>query len=322
MTKSLRIVFMGTPEFAVESLRAIHQSQHEVVGVVTVADKPAGRGKKLRASAVKEYALSENLAVLQPEKLRDPDFLSQLESLKADVFVVVAFRMLPKAVWAMPPQGTFNLHASLLPQYRGAAPINWAVINGERESGVTTFLIDEKIDTGRIMFQEKCAIGDEENAGDLHDRLMQMGSALVVRTLDAMAQNDIPMLEQDSLSQGKELKAAPKIFSQDCQISWDRPAKEIHNLIRGLSPYPAAYTFLHEQGKEKRKVKLFQSAVHSSKKMGLAPGELYLDSDSLWYIQASDAMLKIEELQLEGKKKMKIRDFLNGFRLENPARFQ
>jgi methionyl-tRNA formyltransferase len=322
MTKALRVVFMGTPEFAVNSLHAIHQSIHQVVAVVTVADKPAGRGKKLRASAVKEYAISQGLPVLQPDKLRDPEFVSELQSFQADVFVVVAFRMLPKVVWAMPPKGTFNLHASLLPQYRGAAPINWAVINGEHESGVSTFLIDEKIDTGHIMFQKKCAIEEKDNAGDLHDKLMHIGSQLVVHTLDAMSIDNYPSMKQEILSQDVKLKAAPKIFSQDCQINWNQSARDIHNLIRGLSPYPAAFTFLHMDKEQKRKLKLFATSIIKPLKSNLAPGELYLDGAGLWYIQTADDMLAVEELQLEGKKKMKIRDFINGFRIDNGARFQ
>ena len=313
---------MGTPEFAVDSLRAIHQSIHEVVAVVTVADKPAGRGKKLRASAVKEYAQQEGIPLLQPLKLKDPDFLSALKSYQADVFVVVAFRMLPKDVWAMPPLGTFNLHASLLPQYRGAAPINWAIINGEKQSGVSTFMIDEEIDTGRIIYQKQVDIAPDDNAGHLHDKLMEEGSQLVLQTLDALSGEKIDLKKQESLIDNPDLlKPAPKLFPEDCKIDWNQTAQKIHNHIRGLSPYPAAFTFLLSEGEKPKKVKIFATRLVQHPDSGLQAGEFVLDASGKWLVKCADAMLSLEELQLEGKKRMPIRDFLNGFRLPEGAKF-
>ena len=235
----LRIVFMGTPEFAVSILDAIVKSNHDVVGVVTVADKPAGRGQQLRESAVKIFAIDHDLPILQPEKLKDEQFLSDLKAFNADIFVVVAFRMLPEVVWAMPPKGTFNLHASLLPKYRGAAPINWAIMNGETETGVTTFFINQIIDTGSILAQEKISITENMTAGELHDQLMNVGAKLTVETLDKIESNSIQAIPQDE-ELAKILPHAPKIFKADCEIQWNQDATIIHNKIRGLSPYPAA----------------------------------------------------------------------------------
>lgn len=234
--KDIRIVFMGTPDFAVESLKALIENGYNVVGVVTTPDKPSGRGQKMHMSAVKQYSMSQNIPVLQPEKLKDPVFIDELKSLNADLQVIVAFRMLPEIVWGMPSMGTFNLHASLLPQYRGAAPLNWAVINGETESGVSTFLLKHEIDTGNILFQEKVPIGPDETVGDLHDKLMEVGAQLVMRTVDALAEGTAKGIAQDVLiARGAAVKPAPKIFKDDCRIDWSKPGTQIHNLIRGLS---------------------------------------------------------------------------------------
>src|ERR1700761_1179920 len=243
----MRIIFMGTPEFAVASLDALIQAGCEVVAVITAPDKPAGRGQKLNESAVKKYAVINNIKVLQPEKLRDPEFLQELQALKADLQVVVAFRMLPEVVWSMPPKGTINLHASLLPQYRGAAPINWVLINGEKESGVTTFFLKQEIDTGDILFTEKITLTGHETAGELHDRLMYKGDGLLVKTVKAVESGRFTENPQHQLAAGIELKHAPKIFKEDCKIDWHQPAEKIYNLIRGLSPYPTAYTHLNDK---------------------------------------------------------------------------
>nr|WP_234406408.1 methionyl-tRNA formyltransferase [Prolixibacter bellariivorans] len=250
--KDIRIVFMGTPDFAVESLKALIENGYNVVGVVTTPDKPSGRGQKMHMSAVKQYSMSQNIPVLQPEKLKDPVFIDELKSLNADLQVIVAFRMLPEIVWGMPSMGTFNLHASLLPQYRGAAPLNWAVINGETESGVSTFLLKHEIDTGNILFQEKVPIGPDETVGDLHDKLMEVGAQLVMRTVDALAEGTAKGIAQDVLiARGAAVKPAPKIFKDDCRIDWSKPGTQIHNLIRGLSPYPASWTVFRENDGEK-----------------------------------------------------------------------
>ncbi|MGZ3927285.1 MAG: methionyl-tRNA formyltransferase, partial [Mucilaginibacter sp.] len=243
----MRIVFMGTPEFAVTSLDALIKAGSEIVGVVTAPDKPAGRGQKLNVSAVKQYALDNNLRVLQPEKLKNEEFLEELRSLNADLQVVVAFRMLPEAVWNMPSKGTINLHASLLPQYRGAAPINWVLINGEKESGVTTFFLKHEIDTGDILFTEKVTLTGHETAGELHDRLMYKGAGLLVKTVKGVESGRYSEHPQAELSTGTELKNAPKIFKEDCKIDWNQPAEKVYNLIRGLSPYPTAFTILNEK---------------------------------------------------------------------------
>jgi len=247
--KEIRIVFMGTPDFAVESLKALVENGYQVVGVITAPDKPAGRGRQLCEPAVKKYAIENKLNVLQPEKLKNPEFIAELESLKADLQIVVAFRMLPEIVWNMPPMGTFNLHASLLPQYRGAAPLNWAIINGETETGVSTFLLSHEIDTGQIIFQEKVDIGENDSVGDLHDRMMAIGSALVLKTVDAIAEGKIEPIDQTKLIDNPErIKHAPKIFKNDCRIDWTRDTESVRNMIRGLSPYPTAWTDLSKSG--------------------------------------------------------------------------
>lgn len=310
--KELRIVFMGTPDFAVESLRALVGNGYNVVGVITAPDKPAGRGYKLQPPAVKAYALSAGLPVLQPENLKNEVFLGELRRLKADIQVVVAFRMLPEVVWSMPPRGTFNLHASLLPQYRGAAPINWAIINGEKETGVTTFFLKHEIDTGEIIFQEKVAIGENDDAGTLHDSLMTLGARLVVKTIDAVIGGTARPLPQSEFTEGKkELKPAPKIHKETCRINWERPVEEIRNFIRGLSPYPAAWTEF-EVGGEMMNFRIFATkAIPEAHR--LQPGEVVTDNKATLRVAAQDGFIEILEIQLSGKKRMKTGDFLNGF---------
>lgn len=306
--KSLKVVFLGTPEFAKASLEAIHHSHHEVVGVVTVADKASGRGQKISQSPVKVFAVENNLPVFQPEKLRNPEFLEELRKLEADVFVVVAFRMMPKVLFEMPKMGTFNLHASLLPDYRGAAPINYAIINGEEKSGATTFFINEKIDEGNILLQEELPILPDENAGSLHDRLMEMGSELVVRTLDGLAENSITEKPQPEVEHPKN---AFKIFKEDTRIDWTKNSKEIHQFILGMSPYPAAFTTL-KIGEEEKGLKIFGGKFEISDH-GKTAGSLKI-SKTGFKIFTQDGEYFPSELQLEGKKRMNIKDFLNGFR--------
>lgn len=307
--RDLKIVFMGTPEFAVASLDALVQAGCTIVGVVTAPDKPAGRGMKLQESAVKKYAVEKGLHVLQPEKLRNPQFLEELKSLGADLQVVVAFRMLPEVVWNMPPMGTINVHGSLLPHYRGAAPINWAIINGEPETGVTTFKLKHEIDTGDVLLQEHIPIGENETAGELHDRMKEVGAALLVRTVQGLAEGSLTEMPQVSMV-GNEasIKHAPKIFTETSRIDWSQPTDQIHNLIRGLSPYPAAFTQLHGKGlKVFRSEKEITSPAH-------APGELVTDGKHYLKIAAADGYIHLKEVQLEGKKRMNIEDFLRGFR--------
>ena len=306
MSNPLRIIFMGTPEFAVPSLQSLVESNSNVVAVVTVPDKPAGRGQKQTASPVKIYAESQGIPVLQPEKLRNPAFLEALKSFNADLQVVVAFRMLPEVVWSMPSKGTFNLHSSLLPQYRGAAPINWAVINGETETGVTTFFIEKDIDTGKIIFQDKEPISPEDNAGTLYERLMRKGANLVVKTMRAIEAGSYP---QEPQSEPEDIKAAPKIFRETCEIDWNRPAIEIHNFVRGLSPSPAAWTTLNGLS-----CKVFKSKVIDFEN-NASPGEYHTDNKSYLHFRTGDGWLAVEELQIEGKKRMGIGDFLRGYKL-------
>lgn len=296
---------MGTPDFAVASLQTLVENGCEVVGVITATDKPAGRGNKLRASAVKEYALSQGLTVLQPPNLKSKKFLKTLEALKADIQVVVAFRMLPAVVFDMPPMGTFNLHASLLPQYRGAAPINWAVINGEKESGVTTFFIEQQIDTGKIIFQEKVPIGEEMSAGDLHDELMKIGAGLVLKTVKALESGDYPQIDQVL---AEEMKDAPKIYKETCAIDWEKTTEEVYNQIRGLSPYPAAFTFINE---ERFKIFKTEKLKHHH---NVAVGSFITDHKTFLNVATKDGFLSIKELQMAGKRKMLIEDFLKGYR--------
>ena len=303
----LKVVFFGTPDFARASLEAIHTSAHEVVGVVTVADKASGRGQKVHQSPVKTYAVEHDLLLFQPEKLRNEEFLSQIQSLNADIFVVVAFRMMPKVLFSMPRLGTFNLHASLLPDYRGAAPINYAVINGETKSGVTTFFINEKIDEGNILLQAETEISPEDNAGTLHDRLMEIGAKLVVETLDGLAEGKLTEIPQN---QKENPKTAYKIFKEDTKIDWEKEVEVIHNFIRGMSPYPAAFTIL-EVGGEQKILKIFkgkfQKIEHSKEN-----GEIEISKNE-FKIYTKNGVYFPEELQLEGKKRMNLKDFLNGF---------
>ena len=314
--KDLRIVYMGTPDFAVEPLKALTDNGFNVVAVVTGADKPQGRGRKICPTPVKEFAVERNIPVLQPEKLKDPDFVEQLRSYKADLQIVVAFRMLPEIVWAMPKLGTFNLHAALLPQYRGAAPINWAVINGETMTGVTTFFIDKDIDTGRIMLQREVPITDSDNCGTIHDKLMVTGSALVVETVDRLIANDMKPIEQESLIKpGTVLKHAPKIFKEDCRLDFNKDAATIRNLIRGLSPYPAAFTTIKVKGKE-MSLKVFAADVEITEKHP-ATGTLETDNKNFLKFSCQNGWLYLTDVQLEGKKRMKIVEFLRGINLEN-----
>lgn len=306
--KSLKVVFLGTPEFAKTSLEAIHQSHHQVVGVVTVADKASGRGQKVHQSPVKVYASENNIPVFQPEKLRNTEFLEELKKLKADVFVVVAFRMMPKVLFEIPELGTFNLHASLLPDYRGAAPINYAVINGEKKTGATTFFINEKIDEGNILLQEELEILPDENAGSLHDRLMVMGAKLVVKTLDGLAENTI---EEKPQPQVEHPKNAYKIFKEDTNINWHTSSKAIHQFILGMSPYPAAFTTL-KIGEEEKGLKIFSGKFEISNH-GKSAGTLEISKNE-FKVYTEDGFYFPEELQLEGKKRMTTKDFLNGFR--------
>ncbi|TRZ42868.1 methionyl-tRNA formyltransferase [Robertkochia solimangrovi] len=307
MEHTLRIVFMGTPDFAVATLDRIITSGYEVVGVITAPDRPAGRGRKLNESAVKKYATEKGLTVLQPTNLKDPDFLESLRSLKADVQVVVAFRMLPEAVWKMPKLGTFNLHASLLPDYRGAAPINWAVMNGEATTGVTTFFIDEKIDTGAIIMNAETPIGASESAGELHDRLMEIGADLVVETLDKIETGTITTQKQP---ESDTLKTAHKIHRDTCKIDWNLPTQEIYNKVRGLSPYPAAWTTLIS-GSESLDIKIFKTTPEKVA-IDQKPGTVITSRDAIKVV-TGDGTLNILEMQLPGKRKMSVKDILNGF---------
>ena len=313
MFKKTRIVYFGTPEFAVAPLEALISAKYKVVGVVTVADKPVGRGQQLSESAVKKFAVAHDIPVLQPLKLKDPEFLQQLAAFKADLFVVVAFRMLPEEVWAMPPLGTFNLHAALLPQYRGAAPINWALINGERMTGVTTFLIDKEIDTGKIILRQECRIEETDTAGDLHDRLMPLGSELVLTTVQGLIEKSVETRVQRSFIQGSEvLKPAPKLSKELCHIDWNAPTVQVYNLIRGLSPYPAAWTGLVGPDGSVTPLKVFQT----EKDMTLhgTPGSVISDGKSCFAICTADGALRLTDLQLSGKKRMDVKAFLAGFR--------
>ena len=311
--KNLRIVFMGTPDFAVASLKALVDGDYNIVGVITAPDKPAGRGNKLTEPAVKKYAVENNLKVLQPEKLKNPEFIKELQDLKADLQVVVAFRMLPEVVWSMPPLGTFNLHGSLLPQYRGAAPLNWAVINGETKTGVTTFLLDHEIDTGKIIFKKETPIGENETVGEVHDRLMEIGAKLVVETVDAIAEGNIQPIPQSELIEENAIKHAPKIFKEDCKIDWNKDSETVRNLVRGLSPYPAAWTTLvNQKNGDEIQTKIFFAKRTESEKEEL-PGTIKSDGKTFLKIACGNGWLEITDLQLAGKKRMKTDEFLRGF---------
>ena len=314
MTENLRIVFMGTPDFAVASLRALTEAGYEIVGVVTSPDRPAGRGRKIKMSAVKEFALEMGLRLLQPTNLKDPGFLAELRSLRADLQIVVAFRMLPEVVWKMPRMGTFNLHASLLPEYRGAAPINWAIINGESRTGVTTFFINEEIDKGALILQKEVQIRESESAGDLHDKLMDLGSELVVETVRLIQTGKAQGVEQPDLA----FKPAPKLNKENCRIDWKKPMEQIYDHIRGLSPYPAAWTLLDHQGNQ-IECKIFEtSQIKESHQMELGS---ILASKKEIRVAVEGGCLRIESLQLSGKRKMDATSFLNGFHFQPGDKF-
>lgn len=312
--KDLRIVYMGTPEFAVESLKRLVGGGYNIVGVITMPDKPMGRhGSVLQPSPVKQYAVSQGLKVLQPEKLKNEEFVAELRSLNADLQIVVAFRMLPEVVWSMPRLGTFNLHASLLPQYRGAAPINWAVINGDTETGITTFFLKHEIDTGEIIDQVRVPIADTDNVEVVYERLMHLGGDLVLKTVDAILEGSVKTIPQEELAQVGELRPAPKIFKETCRIDWTIGVKRIYDFVRGLSPYPAAWTELYQEGTDPVMLKIFETeklfCEHS-----LALGTIVTDCKTYFKIASSDGYVNVLSLQLAGKKRMEINDFLRGYR--------
>lgn len=313
--EDLRIVYMGTPDFAVESLKCLVEGGYNIVGVVTMPDKAIGRhGSVLQPSPVKKYALEQGLTVFQPERLKDESFIEQLSGLHADLQIVVAFRMLPQIVWNMPPLGTFNLHASLLPQYRGAAPINWAVINGDTETGVTTFFLKHEIDTGEIIQQVKLQIEDTDNVGIVHDKLMYLGGKLVVETVDAILENRIKPIPQEDL-EPEELRPAPKIFKETCRINWELPVKRIYDFIRGLSPYPAAWMELHCPDGTSSIIKIYQTEK-LFEKHSLPVGMVQTDGKTYFRITALDGYIVIKVLQMAGKKKLEVEEFLRGFKNE------
>ena len=317
MTKeNLRIVFLGTPDFAVESLEAILANGYNVVGVVTMPDKPAGRGHKMYQSPVKLCAMSHGIEVLQPVRLKDPEFVDRLRALEADLFIVIAFRMLPEVVWTMPRLGAFNLHASLLPRYRGAAPINRAVMNGDTETGVTTFFLKHEIDTGDIISQERVEILPTDNVGDVHDRLMHLGAKLTVKTIDDIIAGTLRPIPQDQLIGDTEPTPAPKIFKEDCEICWNSPAETIHNHVRGLSPYPAAWSTLISDDTEQGAVKIFETAILHDM-APLAPGEIAIQGDTL-IVGTATAPVSILSLQAPGKRRVTTAEYLRGARLVTP----
>lgn len=320
MTKEeFRIVYMGTPDFAVESLKALVEGGYNVVAVVTMPDKPMGRhGSVLQPSPVKQYALEKGLKIMQPEKLKDPAFVEELRALKADLQIVVAFRMLPEVVWSMPPYGTFNAHASLLPKYRGAAPINWAVINGDTETGITTFMLKHEIDTGDIIDQVRIPIADTDNVEIVHDRLMELSGKLVTKTVDSIIDGTFKTTLQDSI-ENAELTPAPKIFRDTCRINWNQPAKKVYDFIRGLSPYPAAWTTL-----DGKSVKIYEAGIeHNAPTDASLPcGSIMCDGKTYMKVKAEDSWLSIHMLQLEGKKRMPVADLLRGTKFGADARFE
>ena len=305
--QDLRIIYMGTPEFAVPSLEILVENGFNVVAVITAPDKPKGRGQQLATSPVKDCAVKHNIPILQPTNLKAPEFIEELKSYKANLQIVVAFRMLPEVVWNMPEIGTFNLHASLLPQYRGAAPINWAIINGEKETGVSTFFLQHEIDTGKIIFQEKETIHEDDTVGDLYGRLMAKGAALVLKTVQAIANEDYPQVDQD---ENQVLKAAPKIFRETCQINWDQPTHKVYDFVRGLSPYPAAWTTLNDKN-----LKIFKAAKGDKRPSGKASGAYVTDGKTYLHFVTADGHLNVTELQIEGKRRMGIEEFLRGNKL-------
>lgn len=315
--KDLRIVYMGTPEFAVESLKRLVEGGYNIVGVITMPDKPMGRhGSVLQPSPVKQYAVSQGLKVLQPEKLKDEQFLAELRELKADLQIVVAFRMLPEVVWNMPPMGTFNLHASLLPQYRGAAPINWAVINGDTETGITTFFLKHEIDTGEIIDQVRVPIADTDNVEIVYNRLMMLGGDLVLKTVDAILDGNVKTTPQEELAQIEELRPAPKIFKETCRIDWTQGVKKVYDFVRGLSPYPAAWTELHQGEQAPVMLKIFETEKQYYSH-NYQPGSIDTDKKTYFRIATTDGYLNIRSLQLAGKKRMEVTDFLRGYRFDD-----
>lgn len=309
----MKIIFLGTPEFAVASLKILIENKYDVVAVITAPDQPAGRGLQLKQSAVKEFALQHQLKILQPVKLSDPDFLEEVKRLNADLQIVVAFRMMPQVLWSMPPLGTFNLHASLLPQYRGAAPINRAVMNGETETGVTTFFLQHAIDTGNILFADKVTIGETETAGQLHDKLKDVGAALVLKTVKAIETKSYTEVPQNNLVQS-ELKPAPKIFKDDCKLDFSKVVKDLYNQIRGLSPYPAAFFTLKTASGKDETVKIFSADIIMDDKVVFSK-ELFCDDKTFLKIQCNGGYLNVKELQMAGKKRMLIDEFLRGYKL-------
>lgn len=313
--EDLKIVFFGTPDFAVESLKRLVEAGFHIAAVVTMPDKPAGRGHHLLQSAVKQYAVSQGLPLLQPVNLKDEAFVSELRAIGADLHIVIAFRMLPQVVWAMPPLGTFNLHASLLPKYRGAAPINWAVMNGDSETGVTTFFLKHEIDTGDIIEQRRVPIGRTDNVETVHDRLMMLGADMVLHTVEAIVAGEVkPIPQEQLLHAGEEPTSAPKIFKETCRINWSRPAEQVYNHIRGLSPYPAAWTEWIDANEKTYAVKIFETG-EPEPAQDLTPGALKTDGRRLW-IACGDGWLEVKSLQQAGKKRMDTDAFLRGFGLE------
>lgn len=319
--ETLRIVYMGTPAFAVEPLRCLVAGGYHVVGVITMPDKPAGRGHKIQCSPVKEYAMEHGLPLLQPEKLKEESFVQALHEWKADLQIVVAFRMLPQVVWDMPRYGTFNLHASLLPQYRGAAPINWAVINGDTETGVTTFFLTHQIDTGKVIGQVRVPIADTDNVAMVHDKLMILGSKLVIKTVDALLADLVTPIDQEEIAVVGELRPAPKLFKESCRIDWNQPAKQVYNFIRGLSPHPSAWaTLVDPQGKAVE-IKIFESQQLLESHQ-LPPGTIVTDGKNFFNVAVTDGFITILSLQLPGKKRLQTEDLLRGFRLTSEHKMQ
>lgn len=319
---NLRIVYMGTPEFAVESLRCLVEGGYNVVGVITMPDKPAGRGHKIQFSPVKQYALEHNLPLLQPEKLKDDTFIENLRAWKADLQIVVAFRMLPEVVWSMPKHGTFNLHASLLPQYRGAAPINWAVMNGDTETGITTFFLKHEIDTGEVIQQVKVPIADTDDVGIVHDKLMILGGKLVIETVDAIINGTVKTIPQEEMAVVGKLRPAPKIFKDTCRIDWNNTVKKIYDHVRGLSPYPAAWTELHQPDAEM----LSPVKIYRTEKIAMAhtyrPGSIKTDGKTYLHVAVADGFMDIKSLQLPGKKRLSAEELLRGFKISNDCFFK
>lgn len=318
--KDLRIVYMGTPEFAVESLKILIENNYNIVGVITMPDKPAGRGHKIQYSAVKSYALEKGLNILQPTNLKDPLFIEELKALKADLQIVVAFRMLPEIVWNMPPLGTFNLHGSLLPQYRGAAPINWAIMNGEKETGVTTFFLQHEIDTGDIIFQEKIEIGENDNVGKIYDELMHLGAKLVLKTVEQIGNKSIKTQKQSlHITSEESIKHAPKIFKETCQIDWEKSPLEIHNHVRGLSPYPLAWSNIYLNDKE-QSVKIAETA-YKFEEHKHPIGAIFVEDKKTLTVACNGGYVYIKQMQLPGKKMLAIADILNGYTFDTNTKF-